>query len=95
MLISYSICDKTALNVLIYLRAPPDSLSLCLNDALSNSFAASRRGGSLLVVLSAGGVVVLGGVAKKWGEGGLGRGGQEQESKTKQGRDRKQFKTLY
>lgn len=54
MLISYSIRDKTALNVLIYLQAPPDSLSFCLTDALSNTFAARREGGegSLLVVSS-------------------------------------------
>lgn len=52
MLISYSIRDKTALNVLIYLQAPPDSLSFCLTDALSNTFAARRGGGSLLVLLS-------------------------------------------
>lgn len=54
MLISYSIRDKTALNVLIYLQAPPDSLSFCLTDALSNTFAA-RRGGRQLV----GAVVML------------------------------------
>ena len=52
MLISYSIRDKTALNVLIYLQAPPDSLSFCVTYALSNTFAARRGGGSLLVVLS-------------------------------------------
>lgn len=37
MLISYSICDKTALNALIYLQLPPDSLSSCLTDAFSNT----------------------------------------------------------
>lgn len=54
MLISYSIRDKTALNVLIYLQAPPDSLSSCLTDALANTFAA-RTGGRQLV----GGVVMF------------------------------------
>lgn len=57
MLISYSIRDKTALNVLIYLHAPPDSLSSCLTDALSNTFAAGRgeRGVGGAVVFGAGG----------------------------------------
>lgn len=44
MLISYSIRDKTVLNVLIYLQAPPDSLSLCLTDALSNTFFSQGEG---------------------------------------------------
>lgn len=55
MLISYSIRDKTALNVLIYLQAPPDSLSFCLTDPLYNISAARREGGMQLV----GGVVMV------------------------------------
>ena len=38
-LISYSICDKTALNELIYLQLPPNSLASCLTDAFSNTSA--------------------------------------------------------
>lgn len=44
MLISYSICDKTALNALIYLQLPPDSLSSCLTDAFSNNLAGKEGG---------------------------------------------------
>lgn len=36
-----------------------------------------------------------GGEGRGGREGGSGGGGQQQASKTKQGRDRKQFKTLY
>lgn len=45
MLISYSICDKSALNELIYLQLPPDSLASCLTDAFSNTSAGKRGGG--------------------------------------------------
>lgn len=50
MLISYSIRDKSALNELIYLQLPPDSLASCLSDAFSNTSAGKR-----VVVLEVGG----------------------------------------
>lgn len=91
-LISCSIHDKTALNVLIYLQAPPDSLSFCLTDAPSNTFA-TRRGGRQVV----GGVVMLrhgGGLAS--GEEGEGDGGRARgvATTTEQNKTRKGQKTI-
>jgi len=43
-LISCSIRDKTALNVLIYLQAPRDRLLFCSADTLSNTVAARIEG---------------------------------------------------
>lgn len=69
MLISYSICDKTALNALIYLQLPPDSLSSCLTDAFSNNLAGKEGGGGSLVSWCWNTVVAC--VAIEWGvEGG-------------------------
>lgn len=50
-LIPYSIPNKAALNLLIYLRAPPDRHSLCVTDALSDTFAARRQLVGAVVVL--------------------------------------------
>lgn len=91
MLISYSIRDKTALNVLIYLQAPPDSLSLCVTDALSNTLLQGEGEAACWWCRH----------IEVWWWCGVcswrreGRAGQQQASKTKQGKDRKQFKTLY
>lgn len=105
MLISYSICDKTDLNELIYLQLPPDSLSSCLTDAFSNTSAGKGWWGGVGARCCRDAetqwwLVRLGGRGGGCGGGGGGvgggrGGGWKQLSKTKQGRDRKQFKTLY
>lgn len=82
MLISYSIRDKTALNVLIYLQAPPDSLSFCLTDALQY-FCCKEKGRQLF-----GGVVMLrcgGGGVGSWRNEG--RGGEDNNKRAKQNKE--------
>lgn len=97
MLISYSIRAKTASNLLIYLQARADSLSLRLTDALADTFGGwwrrrlSHRGAPT--------VCLWWGERRGGGDGGSGGGGEgggdAALSKTKQGRGRKQFKSEY